>query len=297
MWIFCKKSDPRVKQIAPKGQRKREVSGRRIFSLWGFLKFFSLLLALSGLVYGGVVSFYWIEKNANIESIFAQPVNQIKFQTNGVLNEQWLRSFFSFPRGIDIMAVDIFAIKQKIERCSQVKEAHIERQFPDTIKVTLVERIPILRVLVCEGQLHREMFVDGEGVIFSCEKIAEIEQKMMPFLSGTTLKRTGNDQYEKVEALEKVCELLTLAKMRYWPIYAQMEVVSIEKLRKKNVPWSRINVRCHCASSVIFKDSDFDEQLKRLSFILSTQKVRNNLPVERIDLSFGKDAVINFRKK
>jgi hypothetical protein len=194
------------------------------------------------------------------------------------------------------MEIDIFTIKRNIEQCSQIKEAHIERQFPDTIKVTLKERIPILRILVRDGQSHREMFVDGEGVIFSCESIAEIERKMMPFLSGMTLKRMGDGGYEKVETLEKVCELLTLAKTKYWPIYAQMEVISIEKLRKKNVPWSKINVRCHCASTVIFKDSDFDEQLKRLSFILSTQKVRNSLPVERIDLSFGKDAVINFRK-
>ncbi|MDR2812252.1 MAG: FtsQ-type POTRA domain-containing protein [Puniceicoccales bacterium] len=251
-------------------------------------------MLLSGLMYTGFVSSSWIKKNA--KSIFTQPVYQIKFQTNGTLNEQWLRSFLAFPRGVDIMDVDIFAMKQKMDRCSQVKTVRIERQFPDTIKVTLTECIPILRILVREGHLHREMFVDGEGIVFSCQNIQEIDRKMMPFLSGTTLKRIGDGQYEKVEAVEKVCELLTLAKTKYWPIYAQMEVISIEKLRKKNVPWSRINVRCHCASAVIFKDSNFDEQLKRLSFILSTQKVRNNLPVERIDLSFGKDAVINFRK-
>ncbi|MDR1907090.1 MAG: FtsQ-type POTRA domain-containing protein [Puniceicoccales bacterium] len=245
------------------------------------------------MIYGSIVSCSWIRENT--KSIFTQPVCQIKFQTDGALNEAWVRSFLTFPRGMDIMDVDIFAMKRKMEQCLQVKEAHIERHFPDTIKVTLRERVPLLRILVCEGQVRREMFVDGEGVVFPCERIAEIDRKMMPFLSGTTLKRIGNDQYEKVEALEKVCELLTLAKTKYWPIYAQMEVISIERLRKKNVPWSRINVRCHCASAVIFKDSDFDEQLKRLSFILSTQKVRNNLPVERIDLSFGKDAVINFR--
>jgi hypothetical protein len=131
------------------------------------------------------------------------------------------------------MDVDIFATKRKMEQCSKVKEAHIERQFPDTIKVTLLERIPVLRILVHEGQLHREIFIDGRGVLFSCERNAKIERKMMPFLSGMTLRRTGNGRSERPEALEKVCELLTLAKTRYWPIYAQMEVVSIEKLRKK----------------------------------------------------------------
>ncbi|MDR0418140.1 MAG: FtsQ-type POTRA domain-containing protein [Puniceicoccales bacterium] len=294
MWIFCKKSNPGVKQIAPKGQCKKEILSGRIFSLGGFLKFFLSIILLSGLLYAGFEGFYWITRN--IKLIFAQPVCQIKFQTNGTLDEPWLRSFLAFPRGIDIMSVDIFAMKRKMEQCSQVKEAHIERQFPDTIKVTLTEYIPVLRILVRDGQLHREMFVDGKGVIFACEKIAEIDRKMMPFLSGTTLKRTGDGQYENVGDLEKVCELLTLAKTKYWPIYAQMEVISIEKLRKKNVPWSKINIRCHCAAAVIFKDSDFDEQLKRLSFILSTQKIKSNLPVERIDLSFGKDAVINFNR-
>ncbi|MDR2629112.1 MAG: FtsQ-type POTRA domain-containing protein [Puniceicoccales bacterium] len=294
MWIFGKKSNLGVKQITPKGQRKRETSLRRRLSFRGLLRFFLLVVLFGGLIYCGFISFSWIRKK--VRSTFSQPVCQIKFQTNGTLNGQWLRAFLTFPQGTDIMDIDIFTIKRAIEQCSQIKEAHVERQFPNAIKVTLKERIPILRILVRDGPSNREMFVDGEGVVFSCESIAEIERKMMPFLSGTMLKRMGDGRYEKVETLEKVCELLTLAKTKYWPIYAQMEVISIEKLRKKNVPWSKINVRCHCASTVIFKDSDFDEQLKRLSFILSTQKVKNNLPVERIDLSFGKDAVINFRK-
>jgi cell division septal protein FtsQ len=294
MWIFGKKSSPGVKQITPKGQRKRETPPRRMFFFRGFLKFFLWVAFFGGLICFAFKGFSWIRKN--IQPIFTQPVCQIKFQTNGTLNRQWLRSFLAFPQGTDIMDVDISAIKHRIEQCSQIEEAHVERQFPDTIQVTLRERIPVLRILVRDGQSHREMFVDGEGVVFSCESIAEIERKTMPFLNGTTLKRMGDGRYEKLETLEKVCELLTLAKTKYWPIYAQMEVISIEKLRKKSVPWSKINVRCHCASTIIFKDSDFDEQLKRLSFILSTQKVKNNLPVERIDLSFGKDAVINFRK-
>jgi hypothetical protein len=95
--------------------------------------------------------------------------------------------------------------------------------------------------------------------------------------------------------LEKVCELLTLAKTKYWRIYALFAIFQSKNCEKKSVPWSKINVRCHCASTIIFKDSDLDEQLKRLSFILSTQKVKNNLPVERIDLSFGK-VKINLRK-
>jgi cell division septal protein FtsQ len=298
MWFFRKKSDPEAAQSAPKGQRRKAASPNKLFSWRKFLKFVLLIAVFGGLIYASFAGFSLLREKIKIEgkSIFAQPVRRIEFHSDGTLNGEWARPYLIFPKRTDIMEVDIFAIKRKIETCSQVKSVRVERHFPDTVRIDVSERIPLLRVRVSDGKIYREMFIDEEGEVFLCEKVAEIERKMMPFLAGTTLKKKADGHYEKIESLGKVCEFLKLAKAKYWPIYAQMEVISIEKLRKKNVPWSKINVRCHQIFSVIFKDSDFDEQLKRLNFILSTPQVKNKLPIERIDLSFGKDALINFGK-
>jgi cell division septal protein FtsQ len=299
MYFFPKKSDLRVKQILPKGQRPRAAKDEKF--LWGrfFFKMTARCCALAGLVYGGKFLWLHFRENANtlLKSVYKQPLERVIFQSDGALTSQWVKPFLGdIRKGIDMMDVDIFALKRRIETCLQVKKVVVQRQFPGTLKMTLEERIPVLRLLVREGESVREMLIDGEGVVFYGESIPELERRTMPFLSGVVLKKISAGRYENIPTLDKVYQLLHIAKTKYWPIYAQMEVVSIEHLKKKSVPWSRINVRCQCAASVIFKDNDFDEQLKRLDFILNTPKIRDSLPVERIDLSLENDAVVKFQK-
>jgi cell division septal protein FtsQ len=119
--------------------QERNIIRQNIFFGRIFEVFVSIIL-LSGLLYAGFEGFYWITRHVKL--MFAQPVCQMKFQTNGTLDEPWLRSFLAFTRGINIMNVDIFTMKRQMEQCSQVKEAQIERQFPDPIQVTLTEYIP-----------------------------------------------------------------------------------------------------------------------------------------------------------
>lgn len=227
--------------------------------------------------------------------IFHQPLKKILFQTDGTLTLQWAGSQLHLPKDIDIMAVDIGELKGRLEETSQVKSAFIERRFPDTLFVKIAERKPLLRVLVQEKRKKKELLVDEEGIVFSGEHVPVIDRQQLPFLDGTALKKKGN-HYQRIEGIYRVCSLLTLAKTKYRQLYAQMEVVSIEHSCKKAYPWSRIKVRCQFASQVVFKDGDFDEQLKRLDFILSTPRVKQRLPVAKIDLSYTKDGVVQFRR-
>ncbi|MDR3317366.1 MAG: FtsQ-type POTRA domain-containing protein [Puniceicoccales bacterium] len=299
MWFFRKKSDPRVKQITLQGQKKQDSKADGTHFRKYFFKIFTYFLLLWGVLYGGKILWIRIKGPLKIwwRNIYKQPLDHVEFKSNGFLTPQWVKPFLSdIRRDIDMMDIDIFAIKGKIETCFQVKKVIVQRKFPATLKIIIEERIPVLRLLISEGHLKREMLIDVEGVVFYGEGIPELERHAMPFLSGIILKKNKDGSYEKVPMFDKVYQLLHIAKTKYWSIYVQMEVVSIEHLKKRCVPWSKINVRCQCASAIIFKDSDFDEQLKRLDFILNTPKIRDNLPLERIDLSLGNDAVVKFQK-
>lgn len=232
---------------------------------------------------------------ASLRRIFHQPVKKILFQTDGTLTLRWAGSRLHLPKDVDIMAVDIDQLKERLEQTSQVKSAFIERKFPDTLLVKITERKPLLRVLVQEKRKKNALLVDEEGFIFSGENVPVVERKQLPFLDGTVVKKKDGN-YQRIEGLHRVRELLTLARAMYWQLYAQMEVISIEHSCKKAYPWSRIKIRCQFASQVIFKDKDFDEQLKRLDFILSTPRVKQRIPVAKIDLSYMKDGVVQFRR-
>ncbi|MDR2807010.1 MAG: FtsQ-type POTRA domain-containing protein [Puniceicoccales bacterium] len=299
MLFFRKKLSASVKQIALRGQKKRMRKSPKF--LWGkfLLKITVYALLSLGLLYGMASLWSYLEEPLKAwgKSIYKQPLKRVEFKSDGVLTAQWVKPFLAnLKPGIDLMAIDIFEIKQKLETCAQVKNAIVERQFPKTLKITVEERIPLLRLRLHDGKSTHEMFIDAEGVVFRGETTGDPKHYTIPFLSGITLKKTKGGYYEKVPNLDKVYQLLHIARTKYWPIYTQIEVVSIENLRQRSAPWSKITMRCQCATSIIFKDNDFDEQLKRLDFILNTPRVHDNLPVERIDLTLGGDAAVRFRK-
>lgn len=228
-----------------------------------------------------------------VKEIFFQPVEQIEFETDGVLDGQWLSKYVSIKKGSDIMDVDINAIHDKIVSIDQVKSAVVARKFPDTIKVEINERVPVLRMRVLDGVFRREMLVDADGYVFEGEKLSIMERKSLPFLAGVVLKKNKNNSYDPIEGVNRVCQLLDLARRQYWTIYAQIEVISLEKLSKKDKrPWSKIILQAQFSPRVIFKDYDFTEQLKRLDFILATPMIQKKLPIEQIDLTLQQDVVL-----
>ncbi|MDR1303222.1 MAG: FtsQ-type POTRA domain-containing protein, partial [Puniceicoccales bacterium] len=207
MYFFRKKSGPCVKQILPKGQKPRTVKGERL--PWGrfFFRVTACGLLLAGIGFGG--NFLWLKFQKSVifwlKSIYKQPLERIVFRSDGVLTPQWVKSFLTdIRKGIDLMDVDIFSVKKKLETCSQVKKVVVQRQFPGTLNIALEERIPVLRLLVRDGELTREMLIDVDGVAFFGECIPELERRTMPFLSGVVLKKISAGRYENVPALDKI---------------------------------------------------------------------------------------------
>ena len=298
MFLFRKKSSRKPKKIdlSKREKKDKKLDRKKDDRLRKFVLRFTAVIFILGLGYVGL-------KKCNLshhlvawqKQVLKQPVKQILFHTDGNLTALWCKQYLSLPGDTDILDVDIAALQQSIGKCSQVKKVTVMRKFPDTISIEVEERKPILRVMVQEGRSKKIMFIDGDGVVFPLEVGENFTQNQLPFLSGIDLTKEGNG-YRKVPNVDKVQELLVIARAKYWPIYAQIEVVEMSSLTRVNAPWSKIKMRCQFASQVIFKDSNFDEQLKRLDFILNTPKVKSRIPVNRIDLTYPKDAVVRFRK-
>lgn len=298
MFLFRKKSSRKPKKIDLSKREKKDKKTDRVKNnrLRKFIFRFVVVIFILGVGYYCVKCCDFSRHLMTWQKqILKQPVKQILFHTDGNLTALWCKKYLSLPNDTDILDVDIAALQRSIGKCPQVKNITVMRKFPDTIAIEIEERKPILRLMVQEGRAKKIMFIDGDGVVFPLEIGDNFTQNQLPFLSGIALVKEG-DGYQKVPNVDKIQELLTIAKAKYWPIYTQIEVVEMSSLNRVNAPWSKIKMRCQFASQVIFKDNDFDEQLKRLDFILNTPKLKSRIPVNRIDLTYPKDAVVRFRK-
>jgi hypothetical protein len=262
-----------------------------------------LWLVMGVVVVGLVYGFYLFlaERYPAIkQGLFIQPVRRIDFRSDGVLSARWANGIVSVKKDIDIMAVNIFEIKDRFELFRQIKHVEVKRVFPDTIKIHISERWPVLRVLVQEKDtgktVRTQMFVDSEGVVFPGMGYSKEVMDNLPYLDGAMIKKDKrSNQYECTDGIDRIAELMSVARKNYPNIYSKIEVVSSDKIAgKQTTPWQRIKLRCSFAREVIFGDSDFEEQLRKLDFVLSDPKVSHRLPVHRLDITVGKEVVVKF---
>ncbi|MDR0351242.1 MAG: FtsQ-type POTRA domain-containing protein [Puniceicoccales bacterium] len=253
-----------------------------------------------GLAYGSYL--FLVERYPVLkQNIFTQPVRQIDFLSDGVLSAHWAKGIISVKKNIDIMDVDIFEIRDKFELFRQIKHVEVKRSFPDTIKIHIHERWPVLRVLGQENNrskmVRTQMFIDSEGVIFQGMGYSREMVEGLPYLDAAMIKKDKRSgQYECADGIDGVAELMSLARKKYPNIYSKFEVISCDKVMGKHAaPWRRIKLRCSFAKEVVFSDSNFEEQLEKLNFILSDTKVSTKLPVYRLDVTAGKEVVVKFR--
>ncbi|WP_373291891.1 cell division protein FtsQ/DivIB [Nocardia pneumoniae] len=123
------------------------VDWRRI-RLWGLLTACVLVAVGVGAWYSPVLSV----RTVRIEGTVAVP-------------EQQVRDLLEIPSGRSILRIDTTAIARRVVTIPKVRMARVQRVFPSTVRVTVVERVPVLFYDSPEGA-H---LLDAEGVEFAVE--------------------------------------------------------------------------------------------------------------------------------
>lgn len=92
-------------------------------------------------------------------------------------NDDIRQSILSLGPPGTFMTQDVNVIQQQIERLPWIKQASVRKQWPDTLKIHLVEFVPVAR-------WNEQHMVDAEGNAFSLPPSRNSEQPYLPRLSG-----------------------------------------------------------------------------------------------------------------
>lgn len=89
-------------------------------------------------------------------------VDEVEVEGTSVLTAEEVRAVARVPEGRPLVRVDLDGIERRVEALSAISEAEATRVWPDTVRVTIVERKAI--AVVEQGGTFREL--DAEGVAF-----------------------------------------------------------------------------------------------------------------------------------
>ncbi|HLB34568.1 MAG: hypothetical protein A3F67_09180 [Verrucomicrobia bacterium RIFCSPHIGHO2_12_FULL_41_10] len=179
-------------------QRARKING-------ALLKVVIVLFLLGGLYIGGQIlldKFFF--KNPDYK------VQNLEVSLDGVLTPQELREKTGLQEGVNIFTLDLSTAERTLSDLPDVKKARVERVLPNTLRVTIERRIPVLRLAASP----EETFVAGQSLVVDQERVImkpmtlDASLLQLPVLEGIDLSKVQLGQPLLEERLQVALNLL-----------------------------------------------------------------------------------------
>ena len=252
-----------------------------------------ILFMAGGIAYS--VHFFRSYENQIVLAGPSDPVRRIVFQSNGELDYQWFEHNLPWPQDKTIMEIDIFAIKQLLEKKGQIASAVVTRKFPDELMIEIIERDPILRARVPgENGNTEEVYVARDGTVYFHENYEKTKKKHLPYLGGVRFKEE-DDRILSLPGMDIISQLLDTARLNYPSIFQSWRVVSCDQFDGLNeFSGEIIKIRSSNVREIIFTPLDFNRQLDQLARIIEYSERNHIYYIKRIDLSISDQVAVQF---
>ncbi len=196
--------------------------------------------------------------------------------------KQYVQEQIAPPLGTNLFLVDIADIQAKVGKTANVRSAVVRRRLPDTLEISLSERIPIAR-LGNPLDRRRYMVVDQDGVVFLARSRALADSLPIVVGYGDGYCNPGarlSGAIEKGLALLDVCRTARAGRLlRIVGIDVRSEYVRAQLAEGAivSLAWKRDAARQAA--------TDLEDRLDYLCGILWHRK-KQGKPVWSVDLTF-----------
>ena len=204
-----------------------------------------------------------------------QPLQQLVFSTDGVLTESWFVEHVPIPWQKELLSIDLEKLQKHILQFSQIKMCEIQRQFPNALKLSLIECKPCAKVAIAYKGQRKLFLVDETGKLFKPINLKKEFIRQLPTLADLAGNLFSKNNIVGFPALS---ELLLFLKNNAPDLLQHAQYISLKHfdpfLEKK---WQVIDIRLRSKFTIQFPLQDMEEALKKLKAILrslSDQQLR-----------------------
>lgn len=143
-------------------------------------------------------------------------VREVTVEGNTTLSSVRIEKVARAPIGRQLARVDLAAIRARLETIPAVRSVEVSRSWPDTVAITVTERVPVAVVDRGAGLQG----VDEEGVLFGTHAIRP---------EGLPLVQTAPDV--KTEALAEAARVVTSLRSDVAARVDRVEVETVDRIR------------------------------------------------------------------
>jgi len=272
-------------------------------SVWRRL---AMTLRFAGIVGGvalmigclGLGGYFLYSRASNpVEQYDGERQVQLVINTNGVLPKHWIDYRLELEPQLGLMQLDLAELRMRLESYPQVRKADVERVFPNTLKVTVEERYPVLRMKVkdASGNPHL-LLVDSEGHVFENVRFPRHIITELPYLAGVEL-RQGEGGYQRLDCMQPLVDLIRVARSEYPAIYRDWAVIHANQLiMARSFVEGYIRIQTSDIEEILFAPENYARQLENLEYILDNQEGDSVRSISRVNLSLINQPTVEFAR-
>lgn len=215
--------------------------------------------------------------------IQTQPLQQLHFSTDGTLTESWFVKHVRIPWRKGLLSIDLEKLQKSILQFSQIKTCEIQRQFPNALKISLIERKPCAKIAIVYKSQRRLFFVDESGKLFKPINHKKDFVRQLPTLAmiSTNLFSKGS-----IVGFSAISELLDFLKNNAPDLLQHAQYISLKHfdpcLEKK---WQVVDIRLRAKFTIQFPLQSMEEALKKLKAILRSLSHQQRKSLKKINVA------------
>jgi hypothetical protein len=218
-------------------------------------------------------------------------VGRFEYKTNGGITAREVAATAGLRSDMNLMDVDIAAIRARLMELPRVKKVEIERRLPDKFSVTLEERLPVARLVSVMKEragnidLKHGLFVDRDGVAFKCEELLR-EYVSLPSINAMDQPVITVGREVPSPGVKAALALLEQFSLRRWAV--PCTVRNLEILNE----WT-ISVEMESGAQYVFNPQGIERQLERLAYILDKCRAAKK-SVASVNLQLERNVPVRF---
>jgi cell division protein FtsQ len=258
----------------------------------GLSIFFALVVSFFVLWRGGE----WVLNRLVYEND-AFAIQKIEVQTDGVIALDNFRRWSMVTTGQNLLALDLMRVKRDLELVPLIESACVERVFPRTLRLRIVEREPVAQVITLQrnSQGHFEPAIyhlDASGFVFLPidprlrAAPAQNPNNSLPTISGVNLSELRPGRRVDSQQVRAALELITE--------FDHSPMAGLAALERINVATPEIlETSTGQGSQIVFSLHDFPTQLRRWRLIYDEYQ-RSGKAIAMLDLSIANNVPLRF---
>jgi cell division septal protein FtsQ len=256
-----------LQQLDVKMRSKKETLIRRVHGLKTTVRVAVMVVVVGALAYSG----RWVYKKAFLENPDFE-LTELQVSTNGVLTHKQVLTMARLREGMNLLTIDLEAVRERLGNIPQVEKVEVLRQLPDELSITIRERIPIAW-LECPQLGTRSWsstegyMLDRGGYVLKCTALLP-QYRALPVIRAHQVERIKSGSRIGVEQVMLSLDLIRKSNDLFFNDQLEIRMVELTQ------PYSIVATYNNDAE-ITFGPQDMDGQLTDLKLILANTVAHN----------------------